>query len=94
MPENPAARLATSRKCAQTVLFLAGPESDFFYGQIIPFAGGWTVSASGAVARRARVLGTMAVGSNSPVAQRRTEWPDSALSCRCSRRREAASVAP
>jgi hypothetical protein len=22
---------------------LAGPESDFFYGQIIPFAGGWTV---------------------------------------------------
>jgi hypothetical protein len=23
------------------VLFLAGPESDFFYGQIIPFAGGW-----------------------------------------------------
>jgi 2-keto-3-deoxy-L-fuconate dehydrogenase len=29
--------------CAQTVLFLAGPESDFFYGQIIPLAGGWTV---------------------------------------------------
>jgi hypothetical protein len=27
----------------QTVLFLAGPESDFFYGQTIPFAGGWTV---------------------------------------------------
>jgi len=25
------------------VLFLAGPESDFFYGQTIPFAGGWTV---------------------------------------------------
>jgi 2-keto-3-deoxy-L-fuconate dehydrogenase len=25
------------------MLFLAGPESDFFYGQIIPFAGGWTV---------------------------------------------------
>jgi hypothetical protein len=25
------------------VLFLAGPESDFYYGQIIPFAGGWTV---------------------------------------------------
>ena len=41
--ENPAARLATGRECAQTVLFLAGPESDFFYGQIIPFAGGWTV---------------------------------------------------
>ena len=30
-------------ECAQTVLFLAGPESDFFYGQVIPFAGGWTV---------------------------------------------------
>jgi 2-keto-3-deoxy-L-fuconate dehydrogenase len=24
-------------------LFLAGPESDFFYGQVIPFAGGWAV---------------------------------------------------
>ena len=43
MAENPAGRLATGRECAQTVLFLAGPESDFFYGQIIPFAGGWTV---------------------------------------------------
>jgi 2-keto-3-deoxy-L-fuconate dehydrogenase len=43
MAENPPARLATGRECAQTVLFLAGPESDFFYGQIIPFAGGWTV---------------------------------------------------
>jgi 2-keto-3-deoxy-L-fuconate dehydrogenase len=43
MAENPAARLATGRECAQTVLFLAGPESDFYYGQIIPFAGGWTV---------------------------------------------------
>jgi len=28
---------------AKTVLFLAGPESDFFYGQVIPFAGGWAV---------------------------------------------------
>jgi 2-keto-3-deoxy-L-fuconate dehydrogenase len=43
MAENPAARLATGRECAQTVLFLAGPESDFYYGQILPFAGGWTV---------------------------------------------------
>ena len=43
MAENPAARLVTGRECAQTVLFLAGPESDFYYGQIIPFAGGWTV---------------------------------------------------
>ena len=37
MAENPAARLATGCECAQTVLLLAGPESDFFYGQIIPF---------------------------------------------------------
>jgi 2-keto-3-deoxy-L-fuconate dehydrogenase len=43
LAECPAGRLATGRECAQTVLFLAGPESDFFYGQIIPFAGGWTV---------------------------------------------------
>jgi 2-keto-3-deoxy-L-fuconate dehydrogenase len=43
MAENPAGRLATGRECAQTVLFLAGQESDFFYGQIIPLAGGWTV---------------------------------------------------
>jgi 2-keto-3-deoxy-L-fuconate dehydrogenase len=35
--------LTTGRECAQTVLFLTGPESDFFHGQIIPFAGGWTV---------------------------------------------------
>ena len=41
--ENPAARLATGRECTQTVLFLVGLESDFFNGQIIPFAGGWTV---------------------------------------------------
>jgi 2-keto-3-deoxy-L-fuconate dehydrogenase len=34
--ENPTARLATGRECAQIVLFLAGPESDFFYGQVIP----------------------------------------------------------
>jgi 2-keto-3-deoxy-L-fuconate dehydrogenase len=43
MAENPAGCLATGRECAQTVLFLAGPESNFLYGQIIPFAGGWTV---------------------------------------------------
>jgi hypothetical protein len=43
MAENPAARLATGLECAQTVLFLVGLESDFFYGQIIPFAEGWTV---------------------------------------------------
>ena len=43
LAECPAGRLATGVECAQTVLFLAGPESDFFYGQTIPFAGGWTV---------------------------------------------------
>jgi NAD(P)-dependent dehydrogenase (short-subunit alcohol dehydrogenase family) len=43
LAECPAGRLATGRECAQTVLFLASPESDFFYGQTIPFAGGWTV---------------------------------------------------
>lgn len=32
MAEVPAGRLATGRELAQTVLFLAGPESDFFYG--------------------------------------------------------------
>jgi 2-keto-3-deoxy-L-fuconate dehydrogenase len=43
LAECPAGRLATGRECAQAVLFLAGPERDFFYGQILPFAGGWTV---------------------------------------------------
>jgi 2-keto-3-deoxy-L-fuconate dehydrogenase len=43
LAECPAGRLATGRECAQAVLFLAGPESDFFYGQTIPFAGGWVV---------------------------------------------------
>jgi 2-keto-3-deoxy-L-fuconate dehydrogenase len=41
LAEVPAARLGSGRELAQAVLFLAGPESDFFYGQIIPFAGGW-----------------------------------------------------
>jgi 2-keto-3-deoxy-L-fuconate dehydrogenase len=43
LAEVPAGRLGTGRELAQTVLFLAGPESDFFYGQIIPFSGGWAV---------------------------------------------------
>jgi NAD(P)-dependent dehydrogenase (short-subunit alcohol dehydrogenase family) len=41
MAEVPASRLGTGRELAQAVLFLAGPESDFFYGHILPFAGGW-----------------------------------------------------
>jgi 2-keto-3-deoxy-L-fuconate dehydrogenase len=36
----PALRLASMEECAKTVLFLAGSESDFLYGQVIPFAGG------------------------------------------------------
>jgi NAD(P)-dependent dehydrogenase (short-subunit alcohol dehydrogenase family) len=36
----PAQRLASMEECAKAVLFLAGPESDFFYGQVIPFTGG------------------------------------------------------
>jgi 2-keto-3-deoxy-L-fuconate dehydrogenase len=43
LAEVPAARLGSGEELAQAVLFLAGPESDFFYGQIIPFAGGWAV---------------------------------------------------
>ena len=37
----PAGRLATAREDALFVLFLAGDESDFFVGQVFPFAGGW-----------------------------------------------------
>ncbi len=44
MAEVPAGRLGTGRELAQAVLFLAGPESDFFYGHILPFAGGWITS--------------------------------------------------
>ncbi|MEH2474245.1 2-keto-3-deoxy-L-fuconate dehydrogenase [Nitrobacteraceae bacterium AZCC 2161] len=44
LAEVPAARLGTGRELAQAVLFLAGPESDFFYGHILPFAGGWITS--------------------------------------------------
>jgi 2-keto-3-deoxy-L-fuconate dehydrogenase len=43
LAEAPAQRLASMEECAKTILFLAGPESDFFYGQVIPFAGGWAV---------------------------------------------------
>ena len=57
--QKPAARLATGLERAQTVLFLVGLESDFFYGQIIPFAGLDGVELGAAPAR---VLGTAAVG--------------------------------
>ena len=39
----PAGRLATAREDAFFALFLAGDESDFFVGQIFPFAGGWVI---------------------------------------------------
>ena len=39
----PAGRLATAREDALFVLFLAGDESDFFVGQVFPFAGGWAI---------------------------------------------------
>jgi 2-keto-3-deoxy-L-fuconate dehydrogenase len=38
----PVGRLATGRESALLALYLAGPESDFFVGQVVPFAGGWT----------------------------------------------------
>jgi 2-keto-3-deoxy-L-fuconate dehydrogenase len=37
----PAGRLAHGWESAALALFLAGDESDFFVGQIFPFAGGW-----------------------------------------------------
>lgn len=39
--EVPLGRLARPEEDAAFALFLAGPESDFFVGQVIPFAGGW-----------------------------------------------------
>lgn len=42
LPEIPVGRLAKGRESALFALYLAGPESDFFVGQVIPFAGGWT----------------------------------------------------
>lgn len=43
LKEVPARRLSTGHEAAALILFLAGPESDFFCGQIFPYAGGWTV---------------------------------------------------
>lgn len=43
LAEVPAGRLSTGREAAQFLLFLAGPESDFFFGQVFPYAGGWVV---------------------------------------------------
>jgi 2-keto-3-deoxy-L-fuconate dehydrogenase len=43
LAQVPAGRLSTGREAAQFLLFLAGPESDFFFGQVFPYAGGWAV---------------------------------------------------
>jgi 2-keto-3-deoxy-L-fuconate dehydrogenase len=37
----PAGRLATGREAAEFILFLSGPGSDFFVGQIFAYSGGW-----------------------------------------------------
>lgn len=41
LKQVPAGRNAESWESAALALFLAGSESDFFYGQVFPFAGGW-----------------------------------------------------
>jgi NAD(P)-dependent dehydrogenase (short-subunit alcohol dehydrogenase family) len=41
LPEIPVGRFAKGRESALFALFLAGPESDFFVGQTLPFTGGW-----------------------------------------------------
>jgi 2-keto-3-deoxy-L-fuconate dehydrogenase len=41
LAEVPTGRVAEGWESAALALFLAGPDSDFFVGQIFPFAGGW-----------------------------------------------------
>ncbi|MDQ3107373.1 MAG: SDR family oxidoreductase [Actinomycetota bacterium] len=41
---NPSGRLAAPWESAELALFLAGPGSDFLYGQVIPYAGGSAVN--------------------------------------------------
>jgi 2-keto-3-deoxy-L-fuconate dehydrogenase len=43
LAQCPAGRLATGREAAELILFLASPSSDFFVGQVFPFAGGYVV---------------------------------------------------
>ena len=43
LTECPLGRLATGKEAAALILFLAGSSSDFFVGQVFPFAGGWVV---------------------------------------------------
>jgi 2-keto-3-deoxy-L-fuconate dehydrogenase len=42
--QNPSGRLAAPSESAELALFLAGRGSDFFHGQVIPFAGGSAVN--------------------------------------------------
>ena len=37
----PAGRLSTGREAAMFLLALAGPESDWIFGQVFPYVGGW-----------------------------------------------------
>lgn len=39
----PAGRLSTGREAAMFLLALAGPESDWLFGQVFAYAGGWVV---------------------------------------------------
>ena len=39
----PAGRLSTGREAAMFLLALAGPESDWVFGQVFAYAGGWVV---------------------------------------------------
>jgi 2-keto-3-deoxy-L-fuconate dehydrogenase len=41
LAQIPAGRVAESWESAALAVFLAGPESDFFHGQVFPLAGGW-----------------------------------------------------
>jgi 2-keto-3-deoxy-L-fuconate dehydrogenase len=43
LAEVPVGRLAAGWESAALAVFLAGPGSDFFVGQVFPFSGGWTV---------------------------------------------------
>lgn len=42
LQQVPRGRLAEGWESAALAVFLAGPGSDFFVGQVFPFAGGWT----------------------------------------------------
>ena len=41
LAEVPMGRIAEGWESAALALFLAGPDSDFFVGQVFPFSGGW-----------------------------------------------------